>query len=95
MNAFDTNLLNDKKLSSTPKSSNDQLLRFDTELLDEKQFMSLINSYMMQSFISSEVLVNDFIAFLKDSYVESLAEKNLKLEKVISFKLRIIKDFLV
>ena len=85
LNAFDSSLLLEKKSTaseSEPVPQGDLLSQFDPEFVNEKQFVNLINSYIMPSLLGSEIKVNDLVVHIKDNFAESQNEKNTKMEKV-------------
>jgi hypothetical protein len=59
---------------------------FDTEFLNLKQSLNLINNFVNQNFLNSEIHVNDLIFFIKDNYSENTLEKQAKLEKLNHLK---------
>jgi hypothetical protein len=71
--------------ANTPNPSN-MLVNFDPEFLSPRQVLNLINNFISQHFINSEINVNDLIVFIKDNYAETALEKNAKLEKVSTAK---------
>ncbi len=80
LHSFDTGLLKLNPYYSVV--TYDDLSDFNTEFVNAKQFLNMINNFIKPSFFYSEILVNDLIVFVKDNYSENLAEKNSKLEKV-------------
>ena len=87
LNAFDSNLIIEKKshVENEQKQTGELLADFDPEFVNEKQFVNLINSFMMPSLLHSEIEVNDLIVHIKDNFAENQFEKRLKLQKVFNF----------
>jgi len=56
---------------------------FDPDFVNDRQFINLINSYIMPSILTSEIKVNDLVVHLKDNFGESQLEKDSKMAKVI------------
>ncbi len=84
--AFDRNLIQEKKRprSSLQKSAplpNNPQLTFDSEYLDSKQFLNLLNTFMSAGLFEQEKFVNELVVFIKDNYAESAREKANKLER--------------
>ena len=80
LHSFDMSLL--KLNPSYTVVSYDELYEFNTEFVNERQFLNMINNLVHPTFFFSEIFVNDLIISIKDSYTETLAEKNAKLEKI-------------
>jgi len=79
--SFDTSLL--KINPSYSVVTYDELTEFNTEFINARQFINMINNYLRgPTVFYNEKLINDLIIHIKDSYTENLAEKNLKLEKI-------------
>ncbi len=55
---------------------------FDIDLLDTRQFLNLVGTFMRPGLLDSEEAVNELVVFLKDNYAENMTEKNAKLEKL-------------
>lgn len=75
-NAFDSSMLIEKK------NNKFVLDEFDPDFLNDRQFINLINSYIMPSLLSSEIKVNDLVVHIKDNFAESQREKDSKMAKV-------------
>ncbi len=56
---------------------------FDPDFVNDRQFINLINSYIMPSILTSEIKVNDLVVHIKDNFGESQLEKDSKMAKVI------------
>ncbi len=86
LNAFDSSFFIEKKNKLNQKNSAEIIepvqYDFDTELVNEKQFLNLVNNYMMSGFLKSEIYVNDLITFIKDNFAENQYEKLVKIKKV-------------
>jgi hypothetical protein len=89
LSAFDSGLITEQ--SKSPRSSsarggrganNPDQQAFDSNLIDTRQFLNLVGTFMLPGVLTCEEAVNDLVVFLKDNYAESLAEKNAKLERV-------------
>jgi hypothetical protein len=83
-NAFDSSMLIEKKNNNNPETvQNKSILdEFDPDFLNDRQFINLINSYIMPSLLSSEIKVNDLVVHIKDNFAESQREKDSKMAKV-------------
>ena len=84
LNAFDSSMLLEKKTSNENEAnvSSSLLNEFDPDFLNEKQFVNLVNNYIMPSVLSSEIKVNDLVVHIKDNFCESQNEKESKIAKV-------------
>ena len=83
-NAFDSSMLIEKKNNNLPETEQNKsvLDEFDPDFLNDRQFINLINSYIMPSLLSSEIKVNDLVVHIKDNFGESQREKDSKMAKV-------------
>lgn len=91
-NAFDSSMLVEKKNNNQTETEpiGPILNEFDPDFVNDRQFINLINSYIMPSLLSSEIKVNDLVVHIKDNFGESQIEKDSKMAKV---NLSLIKNF--
>jgi hypothetical protein len=94
LNAFDSSLFVEKKnngkrqqkeeASEATATTDIRFIQseFDPGFVNEKQFLNLVNNYMMSGFLNSEIYVNDLVTFVKDNFAENQYEKLSKLKKV-------------
>jgi hypothetical protein len=86
-NAFDSSMLIEKKNNNTNGQSETEVTghvldEFDPDFVNDRQFINLINSYIMPSILTSEIKVNDLVVHIKDNFGESQIEKDTKMAKV-------------
>ncbi len=93
LNAFDSTLFVEKKNKNNKTNENQNEIHdarslqneFDTDLVNERQFLNLVNNFVMSGFLNSEIYVNDLITFIKNNFAENQYEKLSKLKKVYLF----------